>query len=78
MRPIIKTVYYDCGLERQLKNFIGGLYTWFWREWLCLDYPITVYLKRHVKRWYWIDIILIGIIMGVIAWWLLSPETRKG
>jgi hypothetical protein len=60
-------------LWESLKNFFGSLYYWWWHEFACRLEPYTYQFRRHVAKWWWLDIIFFGIGTGLFLWMLLFP-----
>jgi hypothetical protein len=54
-------------------KFFENLYTFLWRDFLCRLEPFTYEFRRHVTRWWWLDIVFFGIGTGVFLWMLLFP-----
>ncbi|MBU0964706.1 hypothetical protein KKC06_06730 [Patescibacteria group bacterium] len=54
-------------------EFFGKLYYWLWHDFLCRLEPFTYEFRRHVAKWWLLDIIFFGVTTGVFLWMLLFP-----
>jgi hypothetical protein len=57
----------------KVKDFLWKLYYWLWHDFLCRLEPFTFEFRRHVAKWWGLDITLFGIGFGVFIWMLLFP-----
>jgi len=57
----------------KIKAFFEALYIWVWRDFVCRLEPWTYEWRRHVAKWWWLDIIFFGVGTGLFLWMLLFP-----
>jgi hypothetical protein len=54
------------------------MYYWWWHDFVCRLEPYTYEFRRHVAKWWWLDIVFFGIGFGVFLWMLLYPLSGIG
>lgn len=48
-------------------------YYWYWHDFKCRLEPFTYEWRRHVQKWWIVDLVLAGILLGLLLWFLLFP-----
>jgi len=65
------------GLWFERPYYLGSwqvnLYYWFWHDFLCRLEPFTFEWRRHVAKWWLVDIIVGALILGAMLYLLLWP-----
>ena len=50
-----------------------NLYYWYWHDYRCRLEPWTYEWRRYTKKWWWVILIKVGILAGVVLWLLTFP-----